>query len=175
MGDGANRQALASSSESIPTGQSNVIYAIRFRKLDTSESILMSNEYQPHTPLKSDELKCAYRYRYVDKGTIRGRVVIDVVYLGEEPADTETTTTTISENNGQWWVDRASEGKVITRILPALGEGLWNINIDGRYIAAGGSYSVYWDDSELRFYTHYGPSLRLFYRSLYPPKRQSDI
>ncbi len=166
MGDGANRQALASSSESISTDQRDVIYAIRFRKLDTSESILMSNQYQPHTPLKSDELKCAYRYRYVDKGTIRGRVVIDVVYLGEEPADTETTTTTISENNGQWWVDRASEGKVITRILPALGEGLWNINTDGRYIAAGGDYSVFWIDSELRFYTHYGPSLRLFYRSL---------
>lgn len=114
------------------------IYAIRFKarvhlscvpfKANWWDYDAASGSTRPHTyPSAFDNsMKCAYRFRRVggklswvqsNNENLTNRLIIDVVYLGEESSPTELEA--ISDDS--WWVAQSSAGKVISRTFPASG------------------------------------------------------
>lgn len=102
----------------------------------------------PYPLALDNSMKCAYRFRYI--GTLGAwfpnynrnldtQIIIDVVYLGEEASPTELSTI----SNDDWWADRLSEKRVITRTFPAAG---WVVAREGRspYLENRGSSVAYW-------------------------------
>lgn len=130
-----------SQSFTLPHGGSDdtddaVFYAIRFKahtnvcspgryvvELDATTNLQRINSYPP---ARDNLLKCAYRFRRVggrsawatDNGNLSNRVIIDVVYLGEEDSPTELST--ISDES--WWASKSAQGLVISRSFPAAGQ-----------------------------------------------------
>lgn len=132
-----------------------VIYAIRFKsRVDNCTPITNTLHYSSgnivfrYLSAMDNSMKCAYRYTrkggsatWSDSQNVNmdNRLIIDVVYLGDET--TETTLSTISSPS--WWSARQAEGKIISRTFPAAGD------IEGQTVSTGalhfrGSWGAYW-------------------------------
>lgn len=116
----------------------------------------------PYPAALDNSMKCAYRFRYIgtrdtwdrnnSKQNLDNQIIIDVVYLGEEASPTELSTI----SNDDWWADRLSEKRVITRTFPAAGRvrvGSW----PPIFLESRGHRADYWayDDREEQQYMNY--------------------
>lgn len=151
-----------------------IVYAIRFKKRQIQEPVTFASDYDPASNTKTfhayssspdDFLKCAYRYTRVGgrddwnlarpaifhpnpslvNANLTNRLVVDVVYLGEEA--TPTSLNQIS--NAQWWNDKKAKGLVISRTFPAAGVVKTELPESAKIgtLVDRGGWSTYWSSS----------------------------
>lgn len=137
--------------DSFFTNQPSVTYALRFQKYPNASmynptTITLgdnwdwngtTNSYNKHNyePLFDNSLKCAYRYKRLKTN---GLLIVDVVYLGEEPIPTSIDD--ISKE--QWWKDRKDE--IISRSFPSNGY-IQNVsNSVSGSLTSVGTHGYYW-------------------------------
>lgn len=145
-----------------------VIYAIRFQARDTKcDDYDISTDYEPvsktypshlYPVARDNSMKCAYRYTRVGgkldldwkkegrPEKLDNRMVIDVVYLGEEA--NPTSLKTISDP--QWWKNKQEKGLVFTKTFPFPG-------MQFRSASARSQWGYYWSanraDQRYQLYT----------------------
>lgn len=126
---------------SSPASNNAILYAIRFKaRPPKKEVVRFSWDYnldtQAHNQVHlypsalDNSLKCAYRFTRVGgagpweditgnkPSYLEHRLIVDVVYLGEELSPTSLAT--ISEES--WWAKKKKDGAVLSRTFPAAGD-----------------------------------------------------
>lgn len=139
-----------------------VVYAIRFKARTNNCTLVRKNTLYEDSEIKSlyypsaldNSMKCAYRFRRVGgtnvwtSGNLKSRIVIDVVYLGDESSPTDLATI----SNDEWW----SGKQVISKTFPIPGyisnASSTNPFGDLSKLGSEGGYWSSWASSETNAY-----------------------